>query len=72
MDAMSTNELLVMIIPILILQLGLVIYALYDLSKRGVRNLSPLIWVVIILFINLFGAVAYFLLGRGNGRHDED
>lgn len=72
MATMEFSEMIKLVAPILILQLGLVIYCLMDIRKNGVRNLNIPAWVVIVLFINMFGAIAYLILGRGVGDNVED
>jgi len=63
---LSTTQILALLAPIVVIQLGLMIAALYDLEKeeRRVRGGSKLVWVLIIVFINLFGPLAYFFVGR--------
>jgi hypothetical protein len=62
---MNIVKLLELIWPLLVVQLGLQIYSIYDLVKhRKTRNLTPLIWGVIIVLGEIIGAAAYFLLGR--------
>lgn len=72
MTTMEFSEMIKLAAPILILQLGLVIYCLVDIRKNGVRNLNIPAWVVIVLFINMFGAIAYLIFGRGVGDNVED
>lgn len=72
MTTMEFSEMIKLVAPILILQLGLVIYCLVDIRKNGVRNLNIPAWVVIVLFINMFGAIAYLIFGRGVGDNVED
>ncbi|HHW74177.1 MAG TPA: PLDc_N domain-containing protein [Firmicutes bacterium] len=51
--------------PLLLLQIGLMLWALVDLlRRRGTRTLSLPIWLVLIIVVNFFGPVAYFLFGR--------
>lgn len=58
-------ELLRVIWPLLLLQFGLMIWALVDLvRRRTTRTLSLAAWIIIILFINFFGPIAYFIFGR--------
>lgn len=60
-------ELLPLLLPIIIIQLGLVIYSLLDLKKREtVRFNNKLIWVLIILFINLVGPLVYLIFRDDN------
>lgn len=68
---MSTEEieqlrqLIPLLVPIILIQLGLIIAALVDLVKRPVTRGPKWLWVVIILFINFIGPIIYFLVGRG-------
>jgi len=53
------------LIPVAILELGLLISALVHLLRhKRTRNLSVGIWVVIIVVVNIIGPVLYFLIGR--------
>ncbi len=51
--------------PLIILQLAAIIWAITDIVKRKkTRNLSPAVWIIIVLFFELLGPIAYFLFGR--------
>ncbi|MEK5330443.1 MULTISPECIES: PLD nuclease N-terminal domain-containing protein [unclassified Lysinibacillus] len=52
------------IAPIIVVQIILMIIALIDLRKIHATNGPKILWVFIILFINLLGPVAYFIVGR--------
>jgi hypothetical protein len=53
------------LIPVVILELGLLISALIHLLRhKHTRNLSVGIWAVIIVVVNIIGPVLYFLIGR--------
>jgi hypothetical protein len=54
------------LIPIFVIQLGLLIWALYDLTRPGrrVKGDSKVVWALIIIFINIIGPILYFLVGR--------
>ncbi len=69
---METLELVKLLIPLIILQLGLILYALFDLKKNGVRNLNKTAWIIIIIVINMIGPILYLIFGRGDGYHAED
>jgi len=59
------RSLLPLLIPIIVIQYGLVIVALLDLVKRERFKLAPKwAWVLIIVFVNFIGPVLYFVLGR--------
>ena len=56
------SSLIYLLIPIGLIQLGLQIYCIIDIYKKGVRNLNEIAWTIICL--NLIGAIVYLLLGR--------
>jgi hypothetical protein len=58
------RQLLPLLIPILILEIGLVIYALFDLVRRDRTRGPKWLWAVVIVLISLFGPVIYLLVGR--------
>jgi hypothetical protein len=60
------STILLLIVPIIVIQLGLLIWALYDLTRptRRVKGDSKVVWALIIIFINLIGPILYFLVGR--------
>ncbi len=65
---------LVYFLPIIVLQLGLQIFALVNLSKRNkVKFNNKKIWVAIIIFGSLFGPIIYFLYrGEDDDYSSED
>lgn len=64
MDFSNFQKLIPLLIPILILELGLIIAALVDLSRREHTRGPKWMWVLIILFVSTFGPIIYFLAGR--------
>jgi hypothetical protein len=58
------RELLPLLIPIVVLQLGLIIVALVDLARRAKTKGPKWLWVLIILFVNILGPIIYFIVGR--------
>ena len=66
MDFNEAIEVILAFWPLLVLQIGLVIWALADvLRRKTVKSLSKGLWIVIILFVSLFGPILYFIIGRG-------
>ena len=59
-------QLLVLLIPIVLVELGLAIWALFDLTRPGrrVRGDSRLMWGLIVLLVSLIGPILYFVVGR--------
>ena len=66
MPDLSTEQIIALLVPLVLIQLGLLIAALYDLEKeeRRVRGGSKLVWVLIIVFVNVIGPIIYFVAGR--------
>lgn len=63
---MKLQEALPLIIPLAILDLVLIATGLYDLTRpdRRVKGGNKLVWGLVIVFVELFGALVYFLFGR--------
>lgn len=63
---MDTQTMILVVAPLIVLQLGLMIWALLDLRQRGgTRGPLPVwVWIVIIVLGELLGPVLYFLFGR--------
>ncbi len=60
----TIRQYLPFLIPILILQLGLMAVALLDLVRRERTRGPKWVWAVVIVVINLFGPILYFMFGR--------
>lgn len=67
---LTLSEALKLFAPIILLQLSLDIYCIVNIFKKGVRNLNKLAWILIVLCVNLFGAIAYLTLGRKRWEND--
>lgn len=63
---MEESKLLLLLLPVLIIQLGLVIFALADLVKIPHTNGPKWMWVVVIVVVNIIGPILYFIIGRRN------
>lgn len=64
MKNVITLELIVMLIPILVIQVGLAIFCLVKILKEGVANLNKPVWILIVLLINLIGPAVFLIAGR--------
>ena len=64
--AMDTGALVAVLAPLIILQVVLLVAALYDLTRpnRRVRGDSKVVWALIIIFVTTIGPILYFLAGR--------
>ena len=63
---LKPEQIIALLIPIVVIQLGLMIAALVDLERdeRRVRGGSKLVWAVVIVFVNILGPILYFIAGR--------
>lgn len=57
---------LLAIIPLALIDLGMVVYSIVDLFKpdRRVKGENKLVWLLVILLVSTFGWLAYLLFGR--------
>ena len=53
-----------LIIPLFLIQIGLMIAALLDLLKRETTRGPRWMWAIIIVFVNMIGPIVYFVVGR--------
>jgi hypothetical protein len=62
----NTTQILLLAVPIVILELALIIFALRDLVRpeRRVRGESKVMWGIIVVVFGIIGPVLYFLVGR--------
>jgi hypothetical protein len=64
-DGLNVGQLIALLVPLVLVELGLLGFSLYDLAKRKhVRGGSKLLWVIIIVLFEFFGPILYFVLGR--------
>jgi Ni/Fe-hydrogenase subunit HybB-like protein len=62
-------EFIPLLIPLIIIELGLMVYSLVDLIRRDLSDIkggNKVLWGVVIIFVQLFGPLAYLLFGRKN------
>jgi len=60
----TIGDYLPFLIPIIILQLGLMVFALVDLIRREKTRGPKWLWAIIIVLGELFGPIIYLLVGR--------
>jgi hypothetical protein len=62
---LSTSQLLILL-PLALIELGLVIFSLVDLFKpeRRVIGDNKLVWALIIVLVGTIGPIVYLLAGR--------
>lgn len=59
------KEYLPFIIPLLVLQLGLMLAALISILKhKEYKTGNRALWVILSLFVSIIGPILYFVLGK--------
>jgi len=58
------KQYLPLLIPIILIELGLMVTALLDLIRRSRTRGPKWVWVLVIVLINFFGPIIYFVAGR--------
>ncbi len=63
---MSLGTALLLISPIAVIEIGLMIFCLYDLfrSDRRVKGENKIVWAFVIVLLNWIGALIYLFYGR--------
>ena len=63
---MDTGVVIAVLAPLIILDIVLIVAALYDLTRpdRRVRGDSKVVWALIVVFVSTIGPILYFLAGR--------
>ena len=61
------RELLPLLWPLIVIQVGLMIFALFDLSRRTTTRGPKWVWAVVIIVVNIIGPIVYFVIGREEG-----
>ncbi len=66
MTDLKPQQIIALLVPIILIQVGLMLVALVDLerSERRVRGGSKLVWALVIVFVNIVGPILYFVAGR--------
>lgn len=63
---LNIQEYIPILIPLIILQIGLAIYAVVDVFKHPHYKFgNRVFWVSICAFISFLGPIIYFAFGRG-------
>jgi hypothetical protein len=61
----NINQYLPFLIPVAVLEIGLLLVALIHLIRhKSVRNLNVGVWAAIIIILEFIGPVLYFAIGR--------
>jgi hypothetical protein len=62
----ASTSVLLILLPLVLIELGLVVYSLVDLfrAERRVVGNNKLVWALVIVLIGTIGPIVYLLAGR--------
>lgn len=63
-DLQVLTRLVPLLIPLFIIEVGLMIVALWDLIKRDQTRGPKWLWVLVIVLVNFVGPIIYLVVGR--------
>jgi hypothetical protein len=64
MDIAQFKQFIPLLIPVVLIQLGLLIAALVDLLRREKTNGPKWVWGLVIVLVNIIGPIIYLVAGR--------
>ena len=53
-----------LLIPLLLIELGLMVFCLVDIARREKTKGPKWMWILIVVLVNLLGSIAYLIIGR--------
>jgi hypothetical protein len=67
-DGMTVPQIIAMVAPLAALELGLAIFCVVKIVKEGTANLNKAAWCLIVCLVNIFGPIAFLLIGKRRDR----
>jgi hypothetical protein len=64
MDTTQLMKYIPLLVPVVLIEFGLMITALVDLIRRPQTRGPKWVWVLVIVLINFIGPIIYFVAGR--------
>ena len=64
MDTSKIMQYIPLLIPVVLIEFGLMIAALVDMIRRPHTNGPKWLWAIVIVLVNFIGPIAYFIFGR--------
>lgn len=73
LNNVSLSQLLWLLIPVGLLELGLLLWALLDVIRRErVTGGNKVVWILVIVLISTIGPIVYLLFGRKEAPEKEN
>jgi hypothetical protein len=68
-----TPTFLLLLIPVFLLEVGLLVWALVDVIRRErVRGGNKVVWILVIVLVSTIGPIIYLIFGREEAPIDSD
>lgn len=65
LDSAEIIKLLPLLIPVALIELGLLVWALLDIIRRErVKGGNKVVWILVVVLFNIVGPIVYFIFGR--------
>jgi hypothetical protein len=65
MNSTEIAKLVPILIPIILIELALMVAAIVDLIRHPETRILPRwVWILLVLFFQIFGPILYFVIGR--------
>ena len=72
-DLASVVRLLPLLIPLFLIEVGLMVVALVDVIRRErVRGGNKVVWILVVVLVGVIGPIVYLLFGREEAPLDRD
>ena len=72
-DIILVSDMLPFLIPLIIVEIALLVFALFDLLKREYYKTDvKIVWAIVIVIFGIIGPVVYFIFGRKERPIDSD
>jgi hypothetical protein len=72
-EVQAITDMLPFLIPLIVVEFGLLIIALVDLLKREYyKTDTKIVWAIVIVIFGIIGPVIYFIFGRKEQPVDSD
>ena len=65
-------QLLPLLIPVAIIELGLLVWALLDIIRRKNTKGPKIVWIIVVVLFEIIGPIAYFIFGRGEESAEDE
>jgi hypothetical protein len=59
------TKILPFLIPIILLELALMVWAVVDIARRPHVKGNKIVWLLVVIFVEIIGPIVYFIFGRG-------